>query len=216
MKELNLLAYESGVMPILFAEDTESIGRVVSAIEQTKMTAVEILQRGERAEKALKEAVKLKKNAYIGAGTVCTLEHCKRVADLGADFIVSPGYNAEMVEWCVKNNLPIIPGVSNTSEVMMAVNAGLKLVKMYPFYQLGGEEYLNAIAGPFPDIKFVITGYVSDRELNYTANHRIAAVGGVWMFQSETDHTVISEENIVERLTRSIEIANHYRNGWDK
>ena len=214
MKELDVLAYESGVMPILFAEDTESIERVVNAIEQTKMPAVEILQRGDSAEEALKKAVKLKKNAYIGAGTVCTLEHAKRVADLGADFIVSPGYNAEMVEWCVRNNLPVIPGVSNTSEVMMAVNAGLKLVKMYPFYQLGGEEFLNAIAGPFPDIKFVITGYVSDRELTYTANKKIAAVGGVWMFQSETDHTVISEEKIIERLTKSIEIANHYRNGW--
>ncbi|MBQ3049136.1 MAG: hypothetical protein IJC94_04185 [Oscillospiraceae bacterium] len=214
MKDLNTMVFDAGIMPILFAEDESATERVVRTIERTEIPAVEILQRGETAEKVLKEAVKIKKNAYIGAGTVCTLEHCKRVVDLGADFIVAPGYNAEVVDWCVKNNVPVYPGVSNPTEIMMAANAGLKVVKVFPFYQLGGETYLNAIAGPFPDMKFIITGHVSDLELHYLSNHKIAAVGGVWPFQGEVDHTVISEEKIVERLNFSLQMSKHFRHGW--
>lgn len=212
LKDLNTLAYENGVMPILFADDLNATERVVRAIEQSTIPAVEILQRGDIALQTLKDAVKLKKNAYVGAGTVCTLEHGKQVVDAGADFIVSPGFNPELVEWCVLNHVPIIPGVSSVSEVMMAANLGLTLVKFFPFYELGGEAYLNGISGPFPQMKFVITGNCDDREFRYLENKKIAAIGGVWMFQSETDHTIVSEEVIMDRLNKTVALARHYRN----
>lgn len=213
MKDLMTIAYESGVMPVLFA-DEGCAERVVRAIEQTEVPAVEILQRGELAEGVLKEACKIKKHAYVGAGTVCDLEKCKRMVDLGADFIVSPGYNQEMVTWCVNNNVTIIPGVTSVSEVMAAVNSGLSLLKGFPFNELGGTKYFDSIAGPFPNVKFVITGCLDDRDLHLVSHPRIAAIGGVWMFQSETEHTVFSEEKIVERLNFTIQIGKHYRNGW--
>ena len=213
MKDLKTMAYETGVMPILFA-DKGCAERVVHAIEQTEIPAVEILQRGDLAKDVLKEACKIKKNSYIGAGTVCTLEHCKEMVDLGADFIVSPGYDQKMVDWCVNNNVTIIPGVSSTSEVMAAVNSGLTLLKGFPFYELCGTKFYDVIAGPFPDVKFVITGYLDDRDLHLVSHPRIAAIGGVWMFQGETNHTVYSEEKIVNYLNFSIQIGKHYRNGW--
>lgn len=211
-KDLHTIAVESGIMPILFAEDPSATARVIRAVEQTAVPAVEILQRGETALQALKDAAKLKKHAYVGAGTVCTLEHGKQVVDAGADFIVSPGYEPKLVEWCVSNNIPIIPGVSTVSELMMAANAGLTLVKFFPFYALGGEAFLNAFSGPFPQMKFVITGNCDDREFRYLGNGKIAAVGGVWMFQSEEDHTVVPEDVIVDRINRSLSLADHYRN----
>lgn len=214
MKDLYSIVYDAGVMPILFVEEENCAERVVRAIEQTEVPVVEILQRGELALEAFKEAVKLKKNSYIGAGTVCTLEHCKQMVDLGADFIVSPGYNAEVVDWCVKHNVPVVPGTSTPTEVMMAVNAGVKLAKFFPFYELGGEKYLNGISGPFGDIKFIITGGTDERELSYLANKKIAAVGGVWGFQSEEVHDVISEEEIVYRLNHTVELGKHYRKRW--
>lgn len=213
MKDLKTIAYETGVMPALFAQKG-CAQRVVSAIEQTQMPAVEILQRGEIAKEILKEACKIKKNSYIGAGTVCNLEQCKEMVDLGADFIVSPGYNQEMVEWCVKNNITVIPGVSTTSEVMAAVNTGVTLLKGFPFNELGGTAFFDSMAGPFPEVKFVITGCLDDRDLHLVSHPRIAAIGGVWMFQSENDHTVYPEEKIVERLNISVQIGKHYRNGW--
>lgn len=214
MKDLAAIAFDAGVMPILFANETSCISRVISAIEQTEIPAVEILQRGEGAREALIEAIRIKKHAYVGAGTVCTLDHGKEMVDLGADFLVSPGYNPELVDWCVKNNVTIIPGVASASDIMMACNAGLKLLKVFPFNEMGGERYLNAISGPFPDVKFVITGFLDERDLHYVSNKKIAAIGGVWPFQSETDKTVISEEKIVERINTTIDIVKLYRNGW--
>ena len=214
MKDIATMAYDAGVMPILFANDTACISQVISAIEQTQIPVVEILQRGDGAKEALAEAVRIKKHAYVGAGTVCTLDHGKEMVDLGADFLVSPGYNPELVDWCVKNNVTIIPGVSSTSDIMMACNAGLKLLKVFPFNEMGSERYLNAISGPFPDVKFVITGFLDERDLHYVSNPKIAAIGGVWPFQSETDKTVIPKEKIIQRIQTTIDIVKLYRNGW--
>lgn len=214
MKKLDELAFESGIMPITFADDPEGVKRAVGALEQTDIPALEILQRGERAEECLREAVKIKKNSYVGAGTICSLEQCKRVVDLGADFIVSPGFDPKMVDWCVNNNVPIIPGVSNPSEVMYASAAGLKTLKFFPFFELGGESYMNGIAGPFPDVKFVITGLLDHHHLHYLKNQKVAAIGGVWMLCEEDDTTIFSEEEIISRTKFSLEIANLYRNGW--
>ena len=214
MKDLNTLVLDSGVMPILFAE-SGCAQKIVTSLEKTSMPVVEILQRGNEAKDVLKEACKIKKSAYIGAGTVCNLEQCKEMVDLGADFIVTPGYNQEMVEWCVKNNVTIIPGVADTSEVMAAVNTGVTLLKAFPFREMGGVEYFSSISGPFADVKFVITGCLDDRDLHLLSNPRIAAIGGVWMFQGETDHTIFNEEKIVHRLNTSIQIGKHYINGWD-
>ena len=210
MKTLNEIIYRAGITPILFPKQG-CIPRVISAIEQTEIPVVEILQRGDLAKSALKEACTLKKKAYIGAGTICNLESCKEVVDLGADFIVSPGYNQEMVEWCVSHNVPIIPGVSSTSEIMAAVNTGLTWLKAFPFNEMGGLPFFSAIASPFADVKFVTTGNLDHRNLNLLSSQRIAAIGGVWMFQTETDHTVASEEEIIKRINTSIELGRFYR-----
>lgn len=211
MKEFASKVINSGVMPILFAEEKECISRVISAIEQTEAPFVEILQRGDAAKEALKEAVKIKKNSYVGAGTVCTLDECREMVDLGADFVVSPGYNPEMIEWCAKNNVLVIPGVSTVSEVMMAVNHGFTLLKAFPFNELGGTKFFEGISGPFADVKFVATGFMSEKNMNLTKSARIAAVGGVWMFQEEGDHRVFDEDEIIKRLEDSIKLTKNYR-----
>ena len=213
MNNLKEIVYKSGVMPVLFAQKGCE-ERVVSAIEKTEVPVVEILQRGDVAKDVLKNACKIKKTALVGAGTVCTLEQCKEAVDLGADFIVSPGYSREIVQWCVKNNVTIVPGVSTTSEVMEASGYGVTLLKGYPFRELGGADYFNCISGPFPDVSFVVTGFLDDRDLHLVSNSKIAGIGGVWMFQSEDDHTVIPEEEIIERINTSAKIGQHYRRGW--
>lgn len=213
MNRIKMLAEGSGVMPVLFAEKG-CAERIVNAIERTEMPVVEILQRGELAKDVLREACKIKKNSYIGAGTVCTLDMCREMVELGADFIVSPGFNREIVEWCVKNDVLVIPGVTTVSEVLEAVNLGLELLKAFPFNELGGEKYFSSIAGPFPDVKFVATGCLDDRDLHLVSNQRIAAIGGVWMFQGEVDHTVLPEDEIVRRLNTSVQLGKHYKKGW--
>lgn len=214
MKNLETLAYDAGIMPVLFAEEAGCAERVVGAIERTALPGVEILQRGPYALDAFREAVGIRRTALVGAGTVCSLDQCRRMVDLGADFIVSPGCDLPMVDWCVEHGVPIVPGVSTVSELMAVSARGVRLVKFFPFHDLGGEKYLNSFSGPFPDVKFIITGFTDDRELPYLRNRKIAAVGGVWIFQSEEDHTVIGGEEIVYRANRSLELARHYRKGW--
>ena len=146
MINLKETVYKSGVMPVLFAQKGCE-ERVISAIEKSEVPVVEILQRGDEAKEVLKNACKLKKTALVGAGTICTLEQCKEAVDLGADFIVSPGYSSEIVKWCVENDVMVIPGVSTTSEVMDASSYGLTLLKGYPFREMGGVDYFNCISG---------------------------------------------------------------------
>ena len=211
IKTLEQIVYETGVMPTLFAEDENIAAQVVSAIEKTEMPVVEILQRGDIAKKVLKQAAQIKKTALIGAGTVCTIEQCKEVVDLGADFIVSPGFNPELVDWCVKNKVKVIPGVSNPSEIMLSVNAGLSLLKAYPFNEFGGLKFFDSIAGAFPQVRFVATGSLGEDDLHYLSHKRIAAIGGVWMFQTESDHTLYNKEKIVDIMNKSITIAKRYK-----
>lgn len=214
MDDLKTLVFQAGLMPTLFGEDPSAMERVVRAVEQTEIPVVEILQRGEAAQDCLREALRLKTTARIGAGTVCSLEQCKRMVGLGADFIVSPGYRADIVDWCVGQGVPVVPGVSSPTEAMLAAEAGVELAKLFPFNELGGETYLNGIAGPFPQMKFVISGCLDDRDLHHLSNHKIAGVTAVYFFQGEDDHTVLPEEAILHRIRRSIEIGRHYRSGW--
>ena len=149
MNDLREIVCAAGIMPVLFAEE-DCARRVVDAIEATEVPVVEILQRGETAKSVLKEACRIKKSAYVGAGTVCTLEQCKEMVDLGADFIVSPGYNRERVEWCVKNGVTVIPGVSSTSEVMEAVGTGLRSSRRFPLMSLAASDILMRLRGRSP------------------------------------------------------------------
>ena len=91
----------------------------------------------------------------------------------------------------------------------LRLKKGISVAKLN---ELGGAKYFCAIAGPFADVNFVVTGCLDDRDLSLVSNPRIAAVGGVWMFQKEDDHTIFAEEKIVNRLKKSIELGRYYRN----
>ncbi len=216
MTSLEKMTYDAGFLPILLPDENDCARRVVSALEQTAIPAVEILQRGPLAKDVLKEALACRNNALIGAGTVCTLDQCMEMADLGADFIVSPGCDLSMVDWCLAHKLPIVPGVSSVSELMETSARGLTMVKLFPFTELGGEAFLNGISGPFPGMTFIITGGLDDRDLHYLSNPKVAAIGGLWPFQDYDDLSVVPEEEIVSRTNFSLTVAKHYRNGWPK
>ncbi len=210
MNKIGSIVYEAGFLPVLFAEDG-CAERVVRAVEKTDIPVIEVLQRSPVAKEELKEMLRIRKSAYIGAGTVCTLEHCKEMVALGVDFIVSPGFNPEMVKWCSENGVMLVPGVSTVSEIMLAYNAGFRIAKFFPFHELGGERVLNGISGPFSDMKFVITGNIGTEAFPYLSNKKIAGIGGVWMFQSENDHTVIGEAEIEKRIQDSLDEAHRHR-----
>ena len=118
----------------------------------------------------------------VGAGTVLTPDDVSRVADAGARFIVTPGFDPEVVTRALELGLEVLPGVATATEVQAALRAGLGAVKLFPADRLGGLDMISSLAGPFPDVGFVPSGGVSPANLAaYLAHANVPAVSGSWM-----------------------------------
>lgn len=118
----------------------------------------------------------------VGAGTVITLEQCKTAVAAGAKFIVAPGYDEEVVDYCVGNGIPITPGCVTPTEIMAAMKKGLRVLKYFPANVYGGLKGLKSLSAPFGGVKFIPTGGVNnDNIAEFAAAPFVHAVGGSWI-----------------------------------
>ena len=118
----------------------------------------------------------------VGAGTVCNKAQAELAVEMGARFIVSPGFDPEVVEWCVANNIAVTPGCVTPTEIMMAVERGLKVVKFFPANVYGGVNAMKNLSAPFVGIKFLPTGGVNGGNIKeYVDAPFVHAVGGSWV-----------------------------------
>lgn len=118
----------------------------------------------------------------VGAGTVLTTEQVDRAVAAGAKFIVSPGFNPEVVKHCIDKNIPITPGCSNPTDIEMAISMGLEVVKFFPAEAMGGIKTIKALSAPYSNVKFIPTGGVNEKNLNdYLSCPSVLACGGSWM-----------------------------------
>ena len=132
------------------------------------------------------ESIKIMTEAFpdmlVGAGTVLTAEQVDQAVKAGAKFIVSPGFDPEIVDYCILKDIPVFPGCITPSEVAQAVKRGLKVIKFFPAEQFGGIAAIKALAAPYTDIKFMPTGGINPKNLeNYLSDDKIIACGGSWM-----------------------------------
>lgn len=122
----------------------------------------------------------------VGAGTVLTKEQVDRAVAAGAKFIVSPGLDAEIVDYCLEKEIPVLPGCITPSEVAQAVKRGLKTVKFFPAEQAGGLPMIKAMAAPYTMVKFMPTGGISAKNLkDYLGFDKIICCGGSWMVKGD-------------------------------
>ena len=122
----------------------------------------------------------------VGAGTVLTIDQVNRAVKAGAKFIVSPGFDPEIVDYCLENNIPVLPGCITPSEVAQAVKRGLKVVKFFPAEQAGGIAMIKAMAAPYTMVKFMPTGGISTKNLaDYLSCDKILCCGGSWMVKGD-------------------------------
>ena len=122
----------------------------------------------------------------VGAGTVLTIDQVDRAVKAGAKFIVSPGFDPEIVDYCLENNIPVFPGCVTPSEVAQAVKRGLKVVKFFPAEQAGGIAMIKAMAAPYTMVKFMPTGGISTKNLaDYLSCDKILCCGGSWMVKGD-------------------------------
>jgi 2-dehydro-3-deoxyphosphogluconate aldolase/(4S)-4-hydroxy-2-oxoglutarate aldolase len=118
----------------------------------------------------------------VGAGTVLTIQQVEKALNAGAKFIVSPGYDEEIVSYCVEKGVAVFPGCVTPTEILKALKHGLNVIKFFPAEQYGGLATINALAGPFGGVKFMPTGGISLSNLaDFASNKNIAACGGSFM-----------------------------------
>lgn len=171
-----------GVVPVVVIEHAQDAVPTAEAMVAGGINVMEITFRTAAAADAIKAVSQQCPNMLVGAGTVITLEQCKTAVECGAKFIVAPGYDDDVVSWCVENNIPVTPGCVTPTEIMAAMKHGLKVMKFFPANVYGGLGALKALAGPFGGVKFIPTGGVSAANLaEFIKSPYIHAVGGSWV-----------------------------------
>lgn len=187
------------VLPVLTVPSVATAGPLADALAAGGARCAEVTFRTPDAELVVK-AMAAHGGLVIGAGTVLTPQQAERAVAAGARFVVSPGFDEEVVAKCRELGVPVVPGVATATELMRALKAGLDTVKLFPAEPLGGLQTLRALAAPFPGTRFVPTGGIDvSRLAAYLAHPAVLAVGGSWM--ATPDHLDRGEYDEIRRLT---------------
>lgn len=172
----------AGVVPVVVIENVKDAVPTAEAMLKGGIDVMEITFRTAAAKDAIYEVAAKCPDMLVGAGTIVSLEQCKIAVEAGAKFIVSPGYNREVVQWCVESNVPVTPGCVTPTEIMDAMSLGLKVLKFFPANIYGGLGAIKSLAGPFGGIKFIPTGGVNSQNLSeFLSFPFVHAVGGSWV-----------------------------------
>lgn len=201
---------ETYLVPVVVMDDAS---RAVDTANAMLAGGVDIMEITLRTPAGLDSIGKVAKNCpdtLVGAGTVLTMEQCEKAVERGARFIVSPGYDPQIVSYCVENKIMIMPGCVTPTEITAAMNMGLDVIKFFPANVYGGISAIKALAGPFPDIRFVPTGGVGLTNLCEFVHPSVFAIGGGWLCDRKAvnagDYTAVTDI-----CRKSVEIVKKHR-----
>ena len=181
MDVLSRLA-NSVVVPVVVLDKVEDAIPTAKAMAAGGVDTMEITFRTACAPECIKAVAENCPDVLVGAGTIINLEQCKLAVEMGAKFIVSPGFSEEVVSWCVENGIPVAPGCVTPTEIMAALKHGLKMVKFFPANVYGGLNAMKNLSAPFVGLKFLPTGGVNSANIKeYIDAPFIHAVGGSWV-----------------------------------
>lgn len=203
--------HKTYLVPVVVMEDAGKAVDTANALLAGGVDVMEITLRTEAGLDAIEAVAKNCPDMLVGAGTVLSLEKCKEAVARGAKFIVSPGYDPEVVEWCVSQGIDVLPGCVTPTEITEAMNAGLKVVKFFPANVYGGIKAIKALSGPFQTVKFVPTGGVGLSNLAEFVSPSVFAIGGGWLCEK----AAIKEGNwdaITDVCKKSQQIVAENRN----
>ena len=172
----------SVIVPVVVLEDAKDAVPTANAMLKGGIDTMEITFRTECAPECIKAVSENSPDMLVGAGTVLNVKQAELAVKMGAKFIVSPGFDADVVDWCIKNEIPVVPGCVTPTEITMAVNRGLKVVKFFPANVYGGLNAMKNLSAPFTGVKFLPTGGVNAANIKeYVSASFIFAVGGSWV-----------------------------------
>lgn len=186
MKTLEERFYDYAVVPVVVLNDADDAVPLADALIKGGLPCAEVTFRTDAAEESIRRICESFPDMLVGAGTVLTTEQVERAHKAGAKFIVSPGFDPEIIDYCISIGLPVLPGCITPSEIAQAVKRGLKVVKFFPAEQSGGVAMIKAMAAPYSMIKFMPTGGISTKNLaDYLSCDKILCCGGSWMVKED-------------------------------
>jgi 2-dehydro-3-deoxyphosphogluconate aldolase / (4S)-4-hydroxy-2-oxoglutarate aldolase len=201
---------ELKIIPVISLDDAADAVPLGEALAAGGLPIIEITFRTQAAEQAIR-ALANGNQLLVGAGTVLNVDTAKRAVDAGAKFIVSPGFNPKVVSWCIGAGVAITPGTATPTDIEMALDHGLSVVKFFPAEAMGGIRMLKAVAAPYGMMRFVPTGGIGPENLEeYLKFPKVLACGGSWMAAKE----LIAERRFdkIRELTRqAVELAGRVR-----
>ena len=176
----------SAVVPVVVLDDAKDAVATAKALLAGGVDVMEITFRTAAAADSIKAVAESCPDMLVGAGTVITLEQCKKAVECGAKFIVSPGFDEEVVRWCVENGVAVTPGCVTPTEIMAAMKLGLNVVKFFPAELSGGLKMIKAITAALTSLKVMPTGGISASNVTeYLQNSKIFCAGGSWMVKGD-------------------------------
>ncbi len=186
MNEILQTISRIGIVPVIAIEDADKAVPLARALAEGGLPAAEVTFRTAAGEEAIRRIAAEVPDVLVGAGTVLTKEQVDRALDAGAKFIVSPGFNPEIVKYGISKGALMLPGTATGGEMEQAMALGLEVVKFFPAEQNGGVEKLKALAGPYRNLRWMPTGGVNTKNmLDYLSFDHIVACGGTWMVKKD-------------------------------
>ncbi|MBD3244272.1 MAG: bifunctional 4-hydroxy-2-oxoglutarate aldolase/2-dehydro-3-deoxy-phosphogluconate aldolase [Chitinivibrionales bacterium] len=194
------------VVPVGVIDDPDDAPRVAEALIEGGLGCFEVVFRTSRAAEAIGRMSRVQ-GILAGAGTVLTVDQVKQAVDNGASFIVSPGVDTEVLDYCAEHDICTLPGVATATEIQTCLRRNITAVKFFPSAALGGVPMINALGAPFPQVRFVPTGGVSAANLaEYLACPKVLACGGSWLAKAELVREKRFDE-IARRAREAVVIA---------
>ncbi len=174
------------VIPVVKLDRASDALDLAKALCEGGLPVAEVTFRTDCAAEAIKSMKENFPDMILGAGTVLNTEQVDAAIEAGAEFIVTPGFNRKVTEYCVGKNIPILPGCVTPSEIEMALEFGLTQLKFFPAAQFGGLKTINALCAPYTMVKFMPTGGVTLENLpEFASNKNVFACGGTFMVTAD-------------------------------
>lgn len=171
-----------GIVPVVVLNDAKDAKPLAKALCEGGLACAEVTFRTDAAEESIRVMTQEYPDMLVGAGTVLSVEQVKRAVLAGAKFIVSPGLNKEIVQYCLDHDIPVCAGACTPTEMGQVLDMGLDFVKFFPAEPMGGLKFIKAVAAPFTMLKFMPTGGINAENVrDYLAYDKILCCGGSWM-----------------------------------
>jgi 2-dehydro-3-deoxyphosphogluconate aldolase/(4S)-4-hydroxy-2-oxoglutarate aldolase len=190
-----------GIFAVIEMQNVDDALPVGQALIDGGLPIIEITYRTDAASETIRRISKAFSQILVGAGSIVHISQAEDALASGAQFIVSAGFNPELVDWCIGRGVSVVPGIATASEITMGVLRNMKVLKFFPAEVMGGQNGLNALSAPFPGVKFIPMGGINTSNLaQYLSMPQVHACGGTWL----ASKTLIAKKDFdeIRRLTQ--------------